>query len=198
MDTSDRPTTRIHGASVLLRALERADLETLRSFVNDPEVMRFSNTFRPISDEQQEAWWQRTSHAADAVWFGIEDIRSGRGKLVGTCCLVDADWVSRVAELRIRIGDKEAWGHGLGTEACALLVAFGFEHLNLGRIWLRVFGSNGRAIRLYEKMGFVTEGRLRRAAFIQGVEEDVVLMGLLREEWAGRQPAGDRGGKAPR
>jgi RimJ/RimL family protein N-acetyltransferase len=198
MDTSDQPTTRIHGATVLLRALEREDLPPLRSFVNDPEVMRFSNTFRPISDEQQEAWWERTSRAADATWFGIEDIRSGRGKLVGTCCLVDVDWVSRVAELRIRIGAKGAWGHGLGTEACGLLVAFGFEHLNLGRIWLRVFGSNGRAIHLYEKLGFVTEGTLRRAAFIQGVTEDVVIMGLLREEWAARNPEAAGRSKARR
>jgi RimJ/RimL family protein N-acetyltransferase len=198
MDTSDQPTTRIHGSTVLLRALERADLPPLRSFANDPEVMRFSNTFRPISDEQQEAWWERTSRAADATWFGIEDIRSGRGKLVGTCCLVDIDWVSRVAELRILIGAKEAWGHGLGTEACGLLVAFGFEHLNLGRIWLRALGSNGRAVHMCEKLGFVTEGKLRRGAFIQGATEDVVIMGLLREEWAEKNPNAVSQPRAPR
>jgi len=171
--------TGMRGKAVRLRALTSADQETLRSFINDPEVLQNSNVYRPISDLQQEAWWKSVMANDSAVWFGIE----AESTLVGTCCLVDIEWVGRVAELRIRIGDKQAWGKSLGSEACALLVEFGFRHLNLERIWLRVFAPNAAALRLYTKLGFVVEGRLRRAWHLQGVTDDVIVMGLLREEW---------------
>jgi RimJ/RimL family protein N-acetyltransferase len=174
----------VDGKHVRLRALTSADQETLRTFINDPEVLQFSNVYSPITDVQQEAWWRGVNGNHHAVWFGIERMTPAPA-LIGTCCLVDIDWVGRVAELRIRIGDKAAWGKSLGSEACALLVHFGFVHLNLERIWLRVFARNAAAQKLYEKLGFVSEGRLRKAWRLQGVTDDVIVMGLLREEWRG-------------
>jgi RimJ/RimL family protein N-acetyltransferase len=192
----DMPGVGIRGAAVCLRALGRDDLETLRGFVNDPEVMRFSNVYRPISDVEQAAWFERTARDASCVWFGIDDVRGGAAKLIGTCCLVELDWVSRKAELRVRIGDRSAWGQGLGTEACARLVEFGFDHLNLERIWLRVLDSNPRAIRVYEKLGFVVEGTLRRSAYVDRAQRDTIVMGLLRSEWRARPAAGTQSGRA--
>ena len=180
---------RLRGSSTLLRELTTSDLPTLRSFVNDPEVMRASSVYAPISDLQQEAWFRAATGAHNAVWFGIEDVRSEPAKLVGTCCLVEIDWVGRVAELRIRIGEKQVWGDGLGTDACRLLLAFGFDDLNLERIGLRLWGSNARAQHVYERLGFTLEGRLRGAGFVNGVREDVIWMGLLRDEWRDRSAA---------
>lgn len=175
--------TGIRGSVVCLRALCRGDRETLRRFVNDPEVMHFSNVYHPITDVQQDAWFEQSSTASGSVWFGIEDCREATSMLVGTCCLVGIDPVARNAELRIRIGEKQAWGGGLGTEATRLLVRYAFQDLNLDRIWLRVFAFNDRAIRMYENLHFQIEGRLRKAAYVKGKAEDVILMGLLRSEW---------------
>jgi RimJ/RimL family protein N-acetyltransferase len=177
--------TRLRGDKVALRELTSRDLETLRGFVNDPEVMRSSSVYAPVSDVQQDAWWRTATTNSHATWFAIEDVRA-EPRLVGTCCLVDIDWIGRAAELRVRIGAKDVWGAGLGTEACELLLRFGFADLNLERIGLRVWGSNARAQRVYQKLGFVVEGRLRRAAFVHGNHEDIVLMGLLRDEWKAR------------
>jgi RimJ/RimL family protein N-acetyltransferase len=170
----------IRGAKVTLRAIVRADLDKLRDFVNDPEVMRFSNVYRPISDVEQSAWFESVIKNPHAVWFAVEDSTS---KLLGTCCLVDIDWVARHAELRVRIGEKDAWGNGVGTETCALLVRHAFDALNLERVWLRVLDSNPRAQHVYEKLGFVVEGQLRKAGYVDGQARDMVLMGLLRSEW---------------
>ncbi|MBI1945864.1 MAG: GNAT family N-acetyltransferase [Deltaproteobacteria bacterium] len=184
------------GTNVRLRALERGDLEDLRAMVNDPEVMRFSNSYRPISDVEQAAWLEGVVKNGSAVWFGIEDARRGASRLVGTCCLVDIDPIGRKAELRVRLGDPDSWGGGLGTEACALLVQHGFLEVNLERIWLRVFDHNMRALRLYEKLGFVVEGRLRRHDWVGGDRRDTVILGLLREEWRGAQPKAAKKRKA--
>lgn len=173
----------IQGTRVRLRALCRGDIELLRLYVNDPEVMQFSNQFRPIGDMEQEDWYKSVVDAHDSVWFGIADRNNAEEVLIGTCCLVAIDWISRSAELRIRLGDKSRWGKGSGSEATCLLLRYGFLDLNLERIWLRVFASNVRARQLYEKTGFKVEGTLRQATFIRGKPDDVVVMGLLRYEW---------------
>ncbi|HUP92435.1 MAG TPA: GNAT family protein [Solimonas sp.] len=168
-----------------MRALTRDDAETLRQFVNDPDVMQFSNNYAPIHEEQQQRWLQHALESGNATWFGLCDRSAESAPLVGTCCLVDLDPIARSAELRIRIGRKEAWGRKLGGEACALLLRYGFEERNLERIWLRVFANNPRAIRMYESLGMVHEGTWRRAAFIGGAWLDIQLMALLRSEWRG-------------
>jgi RimJ/RimL family protein N-acetyltransferase len=171
-------------AHVRLRAICRADLERLRGFVNDPDVMQFSNVYRPISDSQQDAWFEGICRDKDSVWYAIDVERAGETRLIGTCCLLGFDWPSRLAELRVRIGDRSAWGQGFGREAVALLLSYGFKDLGLERIWLRVYSGNQRALRLYRRLGFREEGTLRQAAVVAGNREDVVLMGLLRSEWA--------------
>ncbi len=172
----------IHGERVLLRSLARDDSERLRAFVNAPAVMQFSNTYEPVHEVKQQAWFEQALKSPHAVWFGLCDKTCDGTPLVGTCCLVDIDPIAGSAELRIRIGDTAAWGRKLGSEACALLIRYGFEERNLQRIWLRVYDHNPRAIRLYESLGFVTEGTLRRAAYIGGSWRDIRLMALLREE----------------
>jgi RimJ/RimL family protein N-acetyltransferase len=64
-----------------------------------------------------------------------------------------------------------------------LLLKHGFETLNLHRIFLRVYETNPRAIRTYEKVGFVHEGRMRQALYRQGQYHDILLMSVLRPEW---------------
>lgn len=175
--------TGITGKGVVLRPLTRADLPLLRDFVNEPGVMQYSNVYWPIDDLRQENWFEGVSKSHDSVWFGIEVEQKSGWVLVGTCCLVGIDWISRLAELRIRLGDPQVWGQGIGTEATRLLINYGFIDLNLERIWLRVYASNIRAFNLYKSIGFQQEGKLRAAAYIHGVIEDVFLMGLLRKEW---------------
>jgi RimJ/RimL family protein N-acetyltransferase len=63
------------------------------------------------------------------------------------------------------------------------LLRYGFQQLNLHRIYLRVFSENQRAVHLYEKLGFQQEGRWRQAEFRSGRYHDILWMGLLRDEW---------------
>ncbi len=83
----------------------------------------------------------------------------------------------------ITIGEHDAWGRGLGTEATELMVGHAFERLVLHRVGLTVFSYNMRAIRAYEKVGFRIEGRLRDAIQREGRYFDEVQMGILADEW---------------
>lgn len=169
------------GTSVGLRPLGSADLPLLHTWINDRQHVLSGAPYRPVSDVQHHAWFTALQQRSDLVIFGIE--RLDEQVLIGSCQLHSIHPVHRSAELQIRIGDAAARGHGYGTEATRLLLRFGFRDLHLHRIFLHVFATNPVAIRTYEKVGMVTEGTLRRAAFIDGQYVDVRIMGILREEF---------------
>ena len=81
------------------------------------------------------------------------------------------------------IGDKSVWNQGYGTETMRLLLRHAFQTLNLRRVFLRVNSDNLYAIRTYEKVGFMHEGRLRQAVYIDGEYDDLLMMSVLRTEW---------------
>jgi RimJ/RimL family protein N-acetyltransferase len=90
---------------------------------------------------------------------------------------------NRNARLGIMIGDKSYWSQGYGTDAMLTLLRFGFEEMNLNRIDLTVDAENARAIRCYQKCGFVGEGRLREARYQRGKYGDQLVMSVLRDEF---------------
>jgi RimJ/RimL family protein N-acetyltransferase len=93
------------------------------------------------------------------------------------------DQHDRSAEIGISIGEKEFWDQGYGTKAIRLIVGHGFGNLNLNRIYLRVYETNPRGKRCYEKAGFSVDGRLRQARFLEGKYVDVFIMSILKSEW---------------
>ena len=103
--------------------------------------------------------------------------------LIGLIALDDILWPSRAAWLAIGIGEAAYRGQGYGSEALGLMLRFAFHELNLHRIQLTVFSYNERAIRLYERFGFVREGVMREFLHRDGQRFDMVFYGLLAREW---------------
>jgi len=169
------------GTSIGLSPLDPADLSLLHAWINDRPQVLFNGPYRPVSQAQHQRWFASIQERQDTVIFGIRLLEEDR--LIGTCQLHSIQPIHRSAELQIRLGDVAARGRGFGTEATRLLLTFGFHDLNLQRIFLHVLADNAPAIRLYEKVGFVTEGVLRRAAHIDGRYVDVRIMAMLREEY---------------
>jgi RimJ/RimL family protein N-acetyltransferase len=134
-------------AVIALDPLRDEDSEELLRWINDPELVELSASFRPVPRAEHEAWFASVRARDDVAIFAIRE----DGRLVGTCQLLIA---GDEAELRIRIGDAGARGRGLGTEAVRGLAAHGLGERGLRRIWLQVFVDNERAIRAYEKAGF--------------------------------------------
>lgn len=85
----------------------------------------------------------------------------------------------------ILIGDRAYWGKGYGTDAMRVMLRYAFEEMNLHRISLRVFAFNQRAIRSYEKCGFLHEGKNRNSLNKLGQRWDEIWMGILKSDWEG-------------
>jgi RimJ/RimL family protein N-acetyltransferase len=177
----------LYSDRVRLRAFEREDLPRFVTWLNDPEVRAGISKQTPIGMAQEEKWFADVlQRPLDEHPLVIEARAEGGWQPIGSCGLHNFDWHSRWGLLGISIGEKSQWNQGYGTEAVRLLLRHAFKTLNLNRVWLQVFESNARAIRSYEKAGFVHEGRQRQAFFRAGRYEDVLIMGILAHEWRGR------------
>ncbi len=174
----------ICGEHVRLRGVERSDLLSFQAWLNDPEVTDHLSTYLPLSMIDEEQWFDRASQLEpDERPLAIE-LKEGRNwRLIGNSGFFNLEWANRCAEFGLFIGDKTVWNKGYGTETVQLLLKHGFETLNLHRIYLRVYSTNPRARRSYEKAGFVLEGTLREAFYRHGKYGDVHIMSVLRSEW---------------
>jgi len=83
----------------------------------------------------------------------------------------------------MQIGEKEYWGRGYGTDTMITFLDYLFNELGLHRVYLRVQSYNTRALKCYEKCGFIQEGVLRHHCFTRGKHYDELLMGILRDEF---------------
>jgi RimJ/RimL family protein N-acetyltransferase len=168
---------------VKLGAVREEDLPRLWEWINDREQVIYNAVYKPVSEPEHLEWFEQITRNPRVKLFALRD--AADAALVGTCQLHSIDCVARAAELQIRIGDVGKRDAGMGTDAVRQLIEFGFRDLNLNRIYLHVFATNARAIHVYEKAGFVREGVLRQAAFLDGRFVDVVVMAILRVDHAG-------------
>jgi RimJ/RimL family protein N-acetyltransferase len=166
---------------VVLTPIEEKDLLDLYRWINDRDEVLLNGPYAPIPFERHRAWFEGLGAHSDRFVFAIRLVEDGT--LIGTCQLLQINWIHRAAQLQIRIGDPVARGRNRGTEAVHLLLRFAFRDLGLRRVGLQVFRGNERAIRAYRKAGFTEEGVIRKGAFIDGEEVDIVMMGILRGEF---------------
>jgi RimJ/RimL family protein N-acetyltransferase len=174
----------IFGERVRLRAVEHDDLPRFVAWLNDPEVLEGLAVFLPLSQAGEERWYQNMLESPPAEHPLVIEVRREDGWMpVGNCGLHKIDPKNREAEVGIFIGEKSCWNQGYGTDAMRLMLEHAFRTLNLHRVFLRVMEPNRRAVRCYEKVGFVHEGRMRQAEYKHGEYLDVLLMSVLQQEW---------------
>jgi len=170
------------GEQVYLRGYERGDLPDMVEWLNDAEVTRLLFMgLTPSSLETLAAQWEQGRNSQEEVVFAVCDKRTDA--FVGTTGLYRIHWVMRTGEFRIFLGDKRFWNRGIGTECTKLMVTFGFEKLNLNKVWLGVNSENAGAVRAYEKAGFVHEGVLRQEQYRNFRYYDAIRMSILRTEY---------------
>jgi RimJ/RimL family protein N-acetyltransferase len=174
------------GERVGIRPLMPWDAWKLHRYLSDPEVahLLFEDKGGNLPSPLALAFGISLARLSGKPDFAILD-RGGR--LIGSMRLWRVSEANRSAMLTIFIGEKDRWGQGLGAEALRLLLRHAFGPMGLNRVELHVFDFNQRAIRSYEKVGFVREG-VRRKALVRGHRfHDILVMGILRDEFIARE-----------
>jgi RimJ/RimL family protein N-acetyltransferase len=168
------------GEVVECRRLADEHAPAFSEWLNDDAVTRLLfQGWRPLAPPAVAEMWQREAQDQNTISLAV--YRGGR--FIGTTGLYQIQWVMRSAEFRVFIGDKVSWDKGVGTDCARLMCRYGFDKLNMNRVWLGVNAANERAVRAYEKAGFAREGVLRQEQYRNGRYYDVIRMGMLRSEY---------------
>ncbi|KAG1749289.1 acyl-CoA N-acyltransferase [Suillus lakei] len=157
---------------LILRSYVESDLDDLLRLWNDPLVQPFvTNDNVTLLGPK---WRQAT--------FGAIIALKETGEFMGQGLVSILEPKNRDGTFGICLLPK-FWSNGYGTEATKFMIDYSFKWFGLNRLSLGVFANNARAIAVYEKLGFVMEGRKRQAVWMDNRWEDVLTMGILRDEW---------------
>jgi len=170
------------GKQVYLRGIEKEDLPKFVAWINDCEVTYYMFMGdRPAHLEILIEQWEKEIRDPNEVVFAIVDKEGD--KVVGSSGLYSINWISRLAEYRIFVGEKKYWGKGHAGEAGKLVIKYGFEKLNLNRIYLGVNAENIKAVLHNRRLGFIQEGVLREEIFRNDKYYNVIRMGMLKKDY---------------
>lgn len=174
----------LKGEKVLLRPIKKADISLFLKWFNDPEVTQYLTLYLPMTEMAEEKWIEESVARANSdVNLVIEIVNKGTPQAIGSLGLNHLKMKDREGTFGIVIGEKDLWERGYGTEATQLIINYGFEQLNLHRIVSLVCSFNERSLNLHKKVGFVEEGRRRKAVFKNGQYWDLIEFGVLENEW---------------
>lgn len=164
---------------LLLRPYRMADVDDVFANATDPEWGRYIQVPSPYTPRHAEEFVARvvlTDPEDNLRWAVVHE-----GRVAGNVDLTPGP--EGVAELGFAIA-RPLWGQGLVTEAAKAVLAYGFESLNLVRVFAYAVSTNAASLRVMEKLGMRREGVLRRHRLIRGEYVDDVFCSILREEWS--------------
>jgi ribosomal-protein-alanine N-acetyltransferase len=173
----------VRGPALTLRYATAADAAAVFELARDPEVTRFFS------------WhYDRVEQAAE--WIAALPAKREAGELLdflvvhpehgplGVTGLSELSRRDRRATVGTWLG-REHWGTGANAESKALVAAVAFERLGLARLTAYSSPQNPRSQVALERLGFVPEGTLRAYHRHPSGVHDVVVYGLLRDDWEG-------------
>jgi RimJ/RimL family protein N-acetyltransferase len=105
-------------------------------------------------------------------------------RLIGFAKIFWIQWTMGRASMQLGIGDPEQRGKGYGREALSLLVRYAFTELNLNHLGASVPEYNPVALRLLQRAGFTERACQRQALYRDGRRWDLLIYGLLKDEWS--------------
>ncbi len=166
-----------------LRPVSREDIERSLVWRNDEFIKKTLLTYRlPVTRPMEEEWIEKAMNGdKDRIVFAIDGKEPV--KHVGFVELNSIDYLNRNAQFAIVIGDESARGKGIASDATRAILQYGFNTLNLHKMYLQVVAYNEQALHLYDKIGFKIEGVLRQQLFLDGEYHNMVCMGVLKEDF---------------
>lgn len=172
---------------LLLREFVEDDWRAVLAYQSDPRYLKYSPWTRRTADEVQSfvsgfVEWQSQQPRTS---YQLAIVLRAEGRLIGNCGIRMEMADSQQANVGYELA-PDYWGEGYATEAAHSMLAFGFDELQLHRIWAHCVAENVASYRVLEKIGMRREGRLREEEWIRGRWWDTLVYGVLDHEWRSR------------
>lgn len=170
----------IEGVTVDLRKMDESDIEQVRIWRNSKEVSEHMLSRNSISQEQQVKWFQSVKENDSQIYFIIQ---SKSGSKLGVVNFNSIDKKNRTAEPGLYIGDLKERNSLFGMEAYFLLLKYGFEQLDIEKVYGTALASNPTALKMNKSFGYTIEEVVKKGIFIDGVSCEVVKLYLLKKDF---------------
>ncbi|MGW5673915.1 GNAT family N-acetyltransferase [Streptomyces sp. NPDC003860] len=177
------------GERVRLRGIEPDDWTAFMRFAVDEEGL--GDLIQPPRSAEEHRNWTReraVAGAGDGDRFQLAVETVDGGEIVGAVGSHHADARAGWFEYGVTIGAAHRH-RGYASEAVALLLRYMFNERRFHKCQARILAHNEPSLALHRRLGFVEEGRLRDHVFSAGRHHDLVLMGVLADEFVEAQPA---------
>lgn len=172
---------RLEGERIYLRELRKSDAEQMLETSKNEEIRYMTGTKHTLTLDLIKDYIARVKDDPSRLDFAI--CLKVDETMIGDLSIMDINEDDRKAGFRIALSNMEVTGKGYGTEAIKLILPYVFEDLKLNRLQLEVYSHNPRAIRAYEKCGFVKEGVLRQSLYYNGKYSDEIMMSIIKEDY---------------
>ncbi|MFI9451642.1 GNAT family N-acetyltransferase [Amycolatopsis sp. NPDC052450] len=185
----------LEGEKVRLRDWRPSDLSSLEDLLDPARPWHKTNgpyfgtpAAAAVASTAVELTTTKAERPDPRAGLAVCDLTDGR--LIGR---VSWYWESRETDWRrmgLVIYDERCWGGGFGTEALRLWTTYLFSRTDTLRLDFATYSGNPGMIAVGRRLGFVEEGRFRRARRWSGGVHDAVVYGVLRAEWEQLNPSG--------
>lgn len=173
----------LSGKRVGLRAVEESDLEQLLKWRNQPEFRRFFREYRELGMANQREWFeQKVIKDEHTRMFSVVDQKTG--ELLGACGLCYIDWQNRCADFSIYIGKENLYiDETYAIDAARIMIRYGFEELNLYRLWSEIYEIDEKKKEFFQALGFIHEATHKETHWTEGRWVDSWYYRLLETEY---------------
>ena len=174
----------LKGKYVGLRAIEESDLSQLLLWRNQPNYRRFFREYRELSQNNQRNWFDsKVLNDKSTEMFSIVDVNTG--ELLGACGLCYIDWINRNADFSIYIGKDDLYiDERYAIEAAQIMMKYGFEELNLHRLWSEIYSFDEAKKVMFDRLGFKLEGVHKETHWTEGKWCDSLFYGYVMHDLA--------------
>lgn len=173
---------------LIIRELKMSDLDILMKILNNLTITRnLAVVPYPITIEGEKKFLSnciKESKNKDRKEYPLAITLKEKDEIIGIISLTNFRQETKSAEMGYWLGE-EYWNKGIMSEATKVMLEFGFNQLNLNRIWAKIFIDNEASKRTAEKAGFKVEGIMRKAGYSKASKEikDEYLLAILKSDW---------------
>ena len=171
-------------ARLELRDFQNADYTQVHEYGSDSIVTRFM-TWGPNTEKETHSFIEKAigyQKETPRTHYPLAIVIKKQNRLIGGCGIYVSNIESRQGWFGYCL-NRMFWGQGYATEVAHSLIDFGFNNLNLHRIFAFCDPANTASSHVMEKVGMRYEGHFRENTYYKGGWHDEVVYALLKKEW---------------
>jgi RimJ/RimL family protein N-acetyltransferase len=171
--------------NLYLYALEKEHLSKLKEWRNSQ--IRILRQYKFLTDFHQKEWYFHLKDSKNQILFALMASKSQKTEFIGYCGITNIDFKNRRGEISFLVNPKRASQEKIYEKdilsVLYLLCRYGFEELNLNKVFTETFNFRKEHIKNIENFGFRKEGEFREQYFGNGKYFNSIIHSMILSEW---------------